>query len=156
MLWTTSSVAITPALWRHIEWNMTSHLAEWDVSFGGLRRLIWRNETSHLAEYDVSFGGIWRLIFQPFQNDLSIPALPTSSIRLPLYRKDLSRATTIALCYCTPFVIPLSLLFPLLLTTLLQLRIIQWKRKDYRRYSSYDRCYYNPSTLLQLNRGQVV
>ena len=39
--------------------------------------------------------------------------------------KILPRATTIALCCCTPFVIPLSLLFPILLTTLLQLRIIQ-------------------------------
>lgn len=39
--------------------------------------------------------------------------------------KILPRATTIAPCCCTPFVIPLSLFFPILLTTLLQLRIIQ-------------------------------
>ena len=39
--------------------------------------------------------------------------------------KILPRAITIALCCCTPFVIPLSLFFPTLLTTLLQLRIIQ-------------------------------
>lgn len=39
--------------------------------------------------------------------------------------KILPRATTIALCCCTPFVIPLSLFFPIFLTTLLQLRIIQ-------------------------------
>ena len=35
--------------------DMTSHLAEYDVSFGGMRRLIWWNMTSHLSEYDVSF-----------------------------------------------------------------------------------------------------
>jgi len=64
-----------------------SHLPCDDIS-SEIWRLIWRNKTSHLAEYDVSFGGIWRLIFQSFQNDLSRPALPTSSIRLPLYRKD--------------------------------------------------------------------
>ena len=42
------------------------------------------------TKYDDISSEMRRLIFQSFKNDLSRPALPTSSIRLPLYRKDIS------------------------------------------------------------------